>query len=140
MTLKPYEPFDHTADIGVAVHGDSLEQLFEHAALAFSDTLIGVDRIQPTTERTIEVAAGDVEELMVNWLSELLYQFEAEKWVFAVFRVTELSSQRLVAKVRGERYDEDRHALAADIKAVTYHQLKVAEVNGRWETKIIFDV
>ena len=140
MSAKPYEPFDHTADIGVRVHADNLTQLFEHAAFALMDTMVGVDRIRPATERFLEVAGDDLEELMVNWLSELLYQFEAEQWLFAAFEVMEVSPPRLTAKVRGERYDEQRHPVAADIKAVTYHQLKVAEVNGRWETEIIFDV
>ena len=138
---KPYQPFDHTADIGVLIRGDSLEQLFENGAFAFTDTLVGVDRVRPAAEQTLEIAAGDLEELMVNWLSELLYLFEAEKQLFGEFRVAELTPERLVVNVRGEPYDEERHPVATDLKAVTYHGLKVLQNDrGQWEATVIFDV
>ena len=137
---KPYEPFEHTADVGVRVHGDTLAALLENAALALADTMVGLDRVEPRREQQITVAASDLEELVVNWLTELLYLFEVEGLVFADFTVTDVSPEGLTAKARGESFDPDRHPIAADIKAVTYHQLQVEEVDGRWQVSIVFDV
>ena len=138
--MKPYEPFDHTADVGLRVRGDSLPQLFENAALGLFDTIVGLDHIAPRDERAIEIDACDLEELMVNWLSELLYRFEVDGQVFAEFSVQALSPERLEATVRGEPFDLDRYPVAADIKAVTYHQLKVEQRDGQWQVSIVFDV
>jgi len=139
-SAKPYEPFDHTADVGVTVYGDTLEELFEHGAVALADTLVGIDRVRPQTEHSIEAAGDDLEELMVSWLGELLYRFEAERWVYSRFRVTELALPKLVCTAWGEPFDPARHPVAAGIKAVTYHELRVEQVQGRWQTRVVFDV
>ena len=137
---KPYEPFDHTADIGLLVRGRTLEELFENAAAGLFDLMIGLDRVRPREERTVEVAAADEEELLVNWLNELLYLFEVEGLALRGFQVRRFSPTRLEAAVRGEAFDPERHPIAAEIKAATYHQLRLEQVDGEWRTRLVFDV
>ncbi len=137
---KPYEPFDHTADIGLIVHGRTLEELFQNAAAGLFDLMVGLDRIAPREERMIEVDAADKEELLVNWLNELLYLFEVEELVLCEFRILRFSPTRLEAAARGEAFDPNRHPIAAEIKAATYHQLRLEQVDGEWRTRLVFDV
>ncbi len=137
---RPYEPFEHTADIGLRVRGETLPALYENAAAGLMDTMVGLDRIAAKAEQTVHVEANDLEELMVNWLGELLYLFEVEGLVFGELKITNLAPDHLVATVRGESFDPERHPVAADIKAVTYHQLKVEQAGGEWRVSIVFDV
>jgi SHS2 domain-containing protein len=86
------------------------------------------------------VEAEALDELMVNWLDEFLYLHDTEGLVFKRFQVEPIQQNRLEAMAWGEVLDPARHEIKAGIKAVTYHQLYVKEIDGGWETQVIFDV
>ena len=134
-----YETIDHTADIGIVVRGEDLPSLFNNAALAFFDILSGLENIDDKETVNIEVEASDLEELMVNWLGELLYLFDSDGWLFRDFQL-ELENTRIVATARGERFNPDKHEIRYYIKAVTYHMLELKQVNDHWIAKVIFDI
>ncbi|NOX57074.1 MAG: archease [Planctomycetes bacterium] len=135
-----YEIFDHTADIGLRVRAEQLEQLFEEAGRGLMAALIdNPEDVQPIEGQTIRVEGRELDYLMVDWLSELLFLFEQEARVFAQFRVR-IDEKGLTAAVRGERLDPDRHRVLQEIKAITYHNLKVEWQPGGWLAEIILDV
>ncbi len=135
-----YETLDHTADIAVRVRGDTLPQLFENAAYALFDTLVELDGVAEAREEIIQVDGADLAELMVTWLNELLFLWESQLLLFKRFEVTELTDTRLTARAWGELFDEAHHALLTEIKAATYHQLRVEKVGTRWSAQLIFDI
>ena len=137
---RGYEYIEHTADIGIRVYGRELKELFANAARAFSDILVEPESIQPSLQKQVMVESRGWERLLVTWLSELLYLFEVDQWLFREYDILSLDENRLEAACRGEHYDPDRHEIKTGIKAVTYHQLSVQRVNDIWEATIIFDV
>lgn len=88
----------------------------------------------------IEVEAEDREALLVEWLNELLYQFETQKVLPRRFEVDVFGENRAVGKAFGEALDPERHRCALEVKAVTFHMLKFEKVGDSWEAQIIFDV
>ncbi len=137
---QPYETLDHTADIAVRVRGATLPQLFEHAAFALFDTLAELDGVAESHEEHIQVAGADRAELMVTWLNQLLFLWESRLLLFKRFEVTGLTDTRLTARAWGEVYDEARHTVLTDIKAATYHQLRVENVANGWRAQLVFDI
>jgi SHS2 domain-containing protein len=137
---KTYEFIEHTADLGFKAYGASLEELFAHAAEAFFEALVGLESIKEDMERSIEVEADALDNLMVSWLAELLYLYDTEGLVFKSFQLKRIENNRLNAKVRGELLDPARHEIKTGVKAVTYHQLYVEERGGGWEAQVILDV
>ena len=137
---KKYEFIEHTADLGFKVYGASLEELFAHAAEAFFEAMVALEGVAEGTERSIEVEADAPDNLMVSWLSELLYLFDTERLVFKRFQVKRIENNRLEANARGEVLDPARHEIKSGIKAVTYHQLYVKEKDGGWEAQVILDI
>jgi SHS2 domain-containing protein len=135
-----YETLDHTADIAVRVRSDTLPQLFENAAYALFDTLVELDGVAEAQEELIRVDGADLAELMVTWLNELLFLWESQLLLFKRFEVTELTDTRLTARAWGELFDEAHHTLLTEIKAATYHQLRVEKVGTRWSAQLIFDI
>lgn len=83
--------------------------------------------------------APNVEELLVAWLRELLFQFSARDFLFKDFSIEDISPTHIKAAARGERINRDRHELKKEIKAVTYHELKVEKVGDLWQGQVIFD-
>jgi len=141
MAVTPkYEVVEHTADVGVRVQGATMAEVFADAAYAMFDLMSGNEALRPQVERTVTVDAQDREELMVNWLSELLFIFETERLLLSEFKIAEIDERHLRATVRGERFDPERHASNFDIKAVTYYGLHVTQDDSSWKATVIFDV
>jgi SHS2 domain-containing protein len=137
---RKYRFLDHTADLGILVYGRDLEELFANAGEAFFDIITDLRRVREDTEKTIRVESSSLEDLMVNWLGELLYLHDVDGLLFKSFSIDELRDGTMKARARGEPFQEERHFIKTEIKAVTYHQLQVKEERGRWMARIIFDV
>lgn len=137
-----YEVVDHTADVGIRVRGESLAQLFEHAAEGLFDIMIETKRgFVPATQVPVSLEAPAVDQLMVRWLSELLFLFETRRLVFSRFVIDEISPTRVEAVAFGTPYDSTRHHQKLEIKAVTYHHIQVQQQgDGLWEAQVIFDI
>src|SRR2546430_2161229 len=106
-----YETFDHTADLGLRIRAADLAALFADAGMALTATLVeNPDAIRGEVSLDVKLAADDLEYLLFDWLKSLLYQFDAEKLLFARFDV-KVSDTGLEATAWGERLDESRHEL-----------------------------
>jgi SHS2 domain-containing protein len=163
-----YRFLDHTADVGVEIAAPSLGDLFSEAAAAFTDTVTVHSAVRAAEERRVEATADGLEELMVDWLGELLYLFDSEGLLVGEAEVeiaraeaapesgapesgwhlSELNDDRgleggwhLSARVHGEVYEPERHPVKVLIKAVTYHELVVRKsTEGGWFARVIFDI
>jgi SHS2 domain-containing protein len=135
-----YEPLSHTGDLGMLVHGRNLPELFAHAAWAMFDLLSDATTIHPQQTITVSVEGTDLEDLLVRWLSELLYLYDTQRLMCCEARFTALEPTHLTATVQGEPFDPARHPIDTEIKAVTYHQIAVEQVAGRWQARVIFDL
>ena len=138
--MKPFAILDHTADIGLTIHGDTLNSLFEHAGEGFFYLITDTGKIEPRVERQIQLAGEALERLLVDWLDELLYLFEVDHLLCKEFRVESVGPQGLKATVKGEHLREGVHVIKTVIKAVTYHQIQVKETQRGWRAQIIFDL
>lgn len=135
-----FETFDHTADIGLRVSAETIEELFIDAARGLTSLLVeNVDDVRPTQTETIRLAGSEVDYLLFDWLNELLFRFETGKLLCCEFHVR-LSDQGLQATVRGETSDPTRHRLAHEVKAITYHGLSVQQTASGWQTELILDI
>jgi SHS2 domain-containing protein len=138
--MKRFEILDHTADIGLIVYGEDLKTLFQNAGEGFFHLITDLKRVKRRTKRTIEIGKEDLERLMVDWLTELLYLSDVEGLLFREFKVESVGENGLKAVVKGEVFQEGVHTIKTGVKAVTYHQIEVRKENGRWRAQIIFDL
>ncbi len=137
--MKKYETFDHTADLGIRIFGRTYEEVMANAAYALFDLLTDLTRVRETLSHSIRVEAQEREELLVCWLSELLFLFESRGYLFKRFAFSHLSQRSLEAVAYGEIFAPSRHECKTEIKAVTYHQVAVSESDGGWEGRVILD-
>jgi len=140
MMKKKYKFINHTADVGIKVWGESLERLFENAAYSMFDILTELDKVKVKESLGVEIEGKSTDELLADWLRNLLYKFNGEGYLLREFNIKEISKKGLKTKVGGEKLDLSRHTLKTEIKAVTYHQLEVKKIVKGWEAQIIFDV
>ncbi len=138
--MKKYETFNHTADLGIRVFGKTREELFANAGYAMFDILADLENVQVKEALKIKQEAPNVEELFLSWLSELLYQYNSKEMIFRKFAIDKLTDRAISAEAQGEKLDLRRHQLKTEIKAVTYHELKVQKIKDYWQGQVIFDV
>jgi SHS2 domain-containing protein len=138
-----YQFFDHTSDIGVRLTGRTREALFASAAVAFTDTITAIKAVEPRRPEEVVVAAPELDLLLVDFLSELLYRFDTRGWVTREAQI-ELRERdggwALEGTLLGEKLDAARHRVKILIKAVTYHGLHIIETDGEWQANIVFDI
>ncbi|MCX6670722.1 MAG: archease [Euryarchaeota archaeon] len=136
--MKQYELIEHTADVGIKAYGKTVAEAFEHAAEGMFDIITYESTIDPVGQYDIRLEAPDLEQLLVDWLSQLLFLNGAQNLVFGKFQVT-LTGNRISAQVFGEKYDTKKHRMGVEIKAVTYHMLQVSEKDPIF-AQVLFDI
>jgi SHS2 domain-containing protein len=139
-TRPDYILLDHTADLGVEIKGISLIDLFENAGRTLIYLIFGTTHTVNGQYKKVSVAGDDLADLMVRYLSEILYLFEGEKLVVDSINIESLSHNRLVGLLRVSPFDSRNHEILTEIKAVTYHQIEVASRKGIWTARVIFDL
>ena len=135
-----YEIFEHTADMGIRVRAESLDELFADAARGLSSVMVeNFEAVRAVEELTFQVHGEDVEELLHDWLAELLYTFHARRVVLCEFHV-QIAPTELTASARGEPIDTGRHRIDAEVKAITWCGLKVEHQADGWFAEVIVDI
>ena len=137
---KPYEVFEHTADIGLHAYGDTLAELFIHAAQGMESLMVPLEQIRIQVSREIVVDGHDSVSLLIAWLNELIFLFDTEYLIFREFNIDDLSETHLKGRASGEPYDAYRHDLSSAIKAVTWHEATVERTENGYKARVIFDI
>ncbi len=138
--MPAYKILEHTADIGFRAWGMSAADLFANAAHALMAIAAGPGTFRGVDNREVVVSGHDYESLMVNWLEEILYLFDTGRFAACAFTIDEISPSRLSARLTGEPREPALHPWKLIVKAVTYHQIEVAERDGQWTATVFLDV
>jgi SHS2 domain-containing protein len=145
--MPNYKFFEHTADIGIEISGRTRKELFANAASALFDVLIENNDSKSKTAKRVQgrqkivtVEGADVEDLFINFLRELLYLFNGEKFITVRCEIIRFSNKELQARLTGEAFNDKKHLIKAEIKAVTYSGLSVEKQKSGWRARVIFDV
>ena len=138
--MKTYKLIEHTADVGIKAYGKNISEAFENAAKGMFDIITDNSNIESIGQYDIELEADNLEQLLIDWLSELLFLNSAKNLVFSFFKV-ELNEKNnsLSAHVFGEKYNISKHKIGMEIKAVTYHLLKVRSKRP-YNVQVLFDI
>ena len=136
MKTKRYETLDHTADVMVRAFGGTLEECFANAAYAMFDQLADLSKVEAKLSFKVDVEGSESEQLLVDFLSELLFLFDTELVLLSKFDVKyDGEVMRVLAK--GEKIDKRRHEMRKAIKAVSYHAIEIAPEKGY--VQVLFD-
>lgn len=138
--MKSFRVLEHTADVGFEATGATREEVYVNAARALQDLSVDLDSIAARDEVSIVVDGENASELLVNWLSQILYLFDAEGWAFRDFDIGRLEDYALEAVARGEKFDRARHHVKLQVKAITYHQLMLEQTPQGWRAQVYVDI
>jgi SHS2 domain-containing protein len=141
----PFEVLEHIADVGLRAYGRTQAELFANAASGLTALALGggateQPAISESARLPLAATAPDLEQLLVNWLSEILYRMDAEGWAFSKFHVEHCDATAVAGEGWGERRDAANRTRSVAVKAVTYHQLSVRQMADGWQATVYFDI
>lgn len=135
--MKRYEILPHTADVRIKVFGKTKKELFCNALLGMAE-VFGADLKEGgAKKRIVNVKSSDPAALLVDFLNEVLYLTQVNKEVYTKVKIIKFSNTDIKAEIFGKKVER----FSEDIKAATYHNLKISKTDkGLFETEIIFDI
>jgi protein archease len=137
---KKYRITKRQSELAVRVVGNSQADLFANSAFALFDVMTDVDKIEIKDRLPLEVEGADRDDLMVNWMRELLYLYQGSGYLLKEFQISEVKDTVVKAEGCGEKIDPDRHEIKQEVAAVAYHQSRMAKTGNQWTAQLIFEV
>jgi len=137
---KSYRLNKHQSEIAVRVIGNSQADLFVNSAFALFDVMADIQAIESKERLPLEVEGTDRDDLMVNWVRELLYLYQSSGYLLREFQVHEVKDTIVRAEVCGEKIDPDRHEIKQEISTVAEHKSRMQKTGDQWIAQVIFEL
>jgi len=129
------------ADVAFEAEAESLNDLFQTCAQATFEVMADTQTITHQHKEDVELTGENLDELLFDWLAELIYLKDSKAMLFGKFdvKIQKNDVYRLNALIWGEPADQKKHKVRVDVKAVTYHLLEVTKADDKWTAKVILD-
>lgn len=134
-----FTEFDHSGDIGIEAHGKTLEELLIHLTQGLF-SLMYRGAVGGEVERSVQIQSVSAEDLLIDWLSEVLSLSAVHGELYGSITVKKIGEQFVEAVLAGERLDPKKHHLRFEVKAATYHGLRLEMSGDELVARVIFDL
>jgi SHS2 domain-containing protein len=138
--MEKFKVLDISGDVGIKAFGKSIDEAFINAAIGMYSLITNLDSIKEKKTINVSVGSPSLDGLLVSWLNELIFNFDAYGFIGKKIEIKQFSDNRMVATVTGEEFDPERHEGKLLIKAATYHKLRIEKIDDMWEIDVIFDI
>ena len=146
--VKDFEQLSHTADIKIRVYGNTLKELFRNALVGMFQSIgprapgcmVEDERLVCKSlpeKHTLDVESHDLESLLVDFLSEALYFSDVHNQAYLDAEIHEVDEKHIKATIYGVKITGFE---VVELKAVTYSELEIKQVDGIWQADIVFDI
>jgi SHS2 domain-containing protein len=138
---KKYRITKHQSELAVKVVGASQADLFANSAYTLFDVMVAdLDKVDCKDHISLEIEGTDRDDLMVNWMRELLYLYQGSGYLLKDFQIREVKDTIVKAEVAGEKIDPDRHEIKQEIAAIAFHKSRMDKTGNQWTAQVIFEV
>jgi SHS2 domain-containing protein len=149
LDSEGFKYLEHSTDAFVLAHGSSLEELFENCAKGLVNIMFDIDKVESCQFVTIAADDEDLEHLLYDWLEKILLKILIERIVLSRFSIkicendTKVAGKKkyfLKALAGGEKVSYDKHNYKIEIKAITFHELKIKRIGTRYIATFLADL
>jgi len=135
-----YRITNHQNEMAVRITGGSQADLLVNSSQALFDVMVDAEKIEIKERLPLEVEGANRDELIVNWLRELLYLYQSGGYLLKEFNITEVKDTVVKAEVCGEKIDPDRHEIKQEIATVAEHKSRMQKTGNQWVAQVIFEL
>ncbi|MBD3313206.1 protein archease [Candidatus Woesearchaeota archaeon] len=137
--MERYRFLEHTADAKMQAFGKDLEEAFSNAALGMFSLMFEPEKVEPKTEKEIDVEGKDRQALLYNWLEELIFLLDSDGFLLHEVKKLSIEGSRLHAVITGDKIS-DKYESHGDVKAVTYNEMDITQKPGKVTVQAVFDL
>ncbi len=137
---KRYLILNRSSDLAVKASGKTEGELVSSCAFALFDLMTDLEKVELKEHMPLEVEGVDCDDLIANWMRELLYLYQGSGYLLKDFQIREAKENLIRGEVRGEKFDPDRHEIRRDIHSVIPHQCRMQKTGDRWSAQVTFEV
>jgi SHS2 domain-containing protein len=137
---KTYRLNKRQSEIAVRVVGGSQADLFANSGFVLFDVMVDIQTVEARERLPLEVEGTDRDDLLVNWLRELLYLYQGSGYLLKNFEIREVKDTVVRAEVHGEKIDPDRHEIKQEIASVASHKSRMVKTGDQWTAHLIFQI
>ena len=142
--MEGHKFLEHTTDAYIEAWGPTIERAFVQAAEGLYDTMVNFRTIDSIIEQRVRAEGHDKKELLYNWLEELLLEFDAKQMVYGSYDLSIRSDTPMLfllgGKLKGEKYNRQKHGSKTEVKGVTYHLMEIQENTREVRVRFILDL
>jgi SHS2 domain-containing protein len=138
--MTPFKILDMSGDAGLTAYGNTKEEAFINAATGMYSLITDPGSVLEKKAIHISVENQSPDSLLVSWLNELVFHFDAYGFIGKKIVVEHFSDNKIKARISGEEFSPDRHEGNLLIKAATYHKLRIEKKDNQWEIDVVFDI
>ncbi len=150
--MDRFKILDISGDVGIKAFGKSINEAFINASIGMYSLITNPDAIKEKKTIDVTVESHSLDGLLVSWLNELIFHFDAYGFIGKKITITEITPSltlpprggggacKIKASVSGEDFDPERHERRLLIKAATYHMLRIEKAGDMWEVDVVFDI
>ncbi|MEM2115960.1 MAG: archease [Candidatus Woesearchaeota archaeon] len=131
--MYSYEFLDHKADIKIQIKASTIEEIFNAIVDVFNK--ITCEDSEGEEIRFIELNFKTIEDLVFDFVSELIYFLDAELFVAYAIRC-DIQKNRASFVLFGKRIKKIKRY----VKAITYHDLKCEKKDNIFICEFILDI
>lgn len=140
MGEKKYDILKHSSDLTIKVVGKTPEELLSNSAFAVFDLMTDLNKVEERESLPLEAEGVDRDDLIVNWVRELLYLFQVSGYLLKGFEIEEVKDHRVRARVRGEKFNPDTHEIRRELRSVLYQQCRMEKTGNQWIARVTFEI
>jgi SHS2 domain-containing protein len=140
MASQSFKIMEHTADTGFEVTGSSRTDVFRAAAEALCQIMWKIKEKKPGSPVNLEINGVDLQELLVNFLEEFLYLYDAKGLICTRVDIDSITDQKLTGTAWLQPFDNELDQENLGVKAITYHQLFIGRQNDNWLVRVFLDI
>ncbi|MBF0557164.1 MAG: archease [Nitrospirae bacterium] len=135
-----FETIDISGDAGIRARGSTVPEAFANAGIGMYSLITDISWVNESTSIVFEANGDSLEGLLVSYLNELVFRFDTHGFIGRKIEIGDISGLSMSVTVYGEEFDPGRHEQRLLIKAATYHNIKVKQIDGMWEVEVVFDI
>lgn len=140
MSDKRYNVSKHASDLTMRIIGKTEADLLTNSAFALFDLMTDLEKVRALEPLPVEAEGIDQDDLIVNWMRELLYVFQVSGYLLREFKVQEIKDNHVRAEVRGEKFNPDAHEIRQELRSVLYEQCRMEKTGSQWTARVTFEI
>ena len=113
----------------VQVDAPNLEEAFVQAGRAVVDTTINASSVRRGESLKIEASGSDMMHMLYSWLEEIIYKMITKGFAISQIEVDKIDRVKysIHGIIHGEPIDLKKHGFKVEIKAPTFHDMRIDE-------------